>query len=97
MAEASRHRPVDWSGFQYVPLGMRRPTPPKPPSEAARADVEASGSQVAVTLRNGDLGVVAAPEPEQVVGVTLQLDIAVERRRSFWWRLRAALQVRRLG
>jgi hypothetical protein len=36
--------------------------------------------------------VVAAPEVKRVGGVSVQLDIAVERRRSFWWRLVAKLQ-----
>jgi hypothetical protein len=34
--------------------------------------------------------------PEAVRGMSLQLDIGVERRRSFWWRLALRLAVRRL-
>lgn len=30
---------------------------------------------------------------ERLGGITVQLDVAVERRRSFWWRLVAKLQV----
>jgi hypothetical protein len=41
--------------------------------------------------------VVAVPEAARVGGVSMQLDIAGERRRSHWWRLALSLVVRRLG
>jgi hypothetical protein len=41
-------------------------------------------------------GVVASPEAERVGGVSVQLDVGVERRRSFFWRLALRLVVRRL-
>jgi len=36
-----------------------------------------------------------APRAERLGGVTVQLDVAVERRRTFWWRLVAKMQISR--
>jgi hypothetical protein len=40
--------------------------------------------------------VVAVPEAARVGGLSVQLDIAVERRRRFFWRLALSAVVRRL-
>jgi hypothetical protein len=75
------------------PLGARRRRlPPGLPSVPVRDDVGANDAQgLAVVSKPAD-DVVAAPEVKRVGGVSVQLDIAVERRRSFWWRLVAKLQ-----
>jgi hypothetical protein len=103
MAEAALHRPVDWSGFPpYVPLGMRRP-PPKPPATPVRDEADGPGHQLATVASEAPLATVEAKpadahvsSPEVVGGVSVQLDIAVERRRSHWWRLALRLVARRL-
>jgi hypothetical protein len=62
MREAALHRPVDWYGFPpYVPLGMRRSIPPKPPPEAVRDDVGASESLVAPEASEASVASVAVP------------------------------------
>jgi hypothetical protein len=79
------------------PLGARRrPLPPGPPSTPVgltQRDPEPQGLAVVSKPADDD---VAAVEAERVGGVSLQLDIHVERRRFFWWRLMASLVVRRL-
>jgi hypothetical protein len=42
-------------------------------------------------------GLVASPEAARAGGVSVQLDIHVERRRFFWWRLGLRFVARRLG
>jgi hypothetical protein len=90
------------------PFGVyRRPRPPEPPSTPVGLAQRDTGSQgLTVVSRPAD-DVVAAPEAEKpgieptilerVAGVSVQLDIAVERRRFFWWRLALSMVVRRLG
>jgi hypothetical protein len=110
--EAARYRsspfPVD-PAFQELRLWMMRPpfcrlhpAPPVRPCEPVSDDVAPPESPA-------DSNVIVASEsptaPHKVIedaggggrGVTMQLDIAVERRRSFWWRLAASLVIRRLG
>ena len=88
------------------PFGRLRPLPPKPPrgglsaidagtadkpsSEPVRDDVGARAPTLPET------GLARLPEAKRVGGVSVQLDIAVERRRFFWWRLALSLVVRRL-
>jgi hypothetical protein len=88
----------------YRPFCRLHPPPPVRPSVPPRADVVAVEPSTAAAVsrpaddrdRSGDLAV-AAPEAERVGGVSLQLDIGIEPRRSFWWRLALSLVVRRLG
>jgi hypothetical protein len=79
------------------PFGVyQRPRPPKPPSAPvgiAQCDTDPQG--LATASKPAD-DVVAAPEAERVGGVSVQLDIAVERRRWFWWHLALRLVARRL-
>jgi hypothetical protein len=64
----------------------RRPEPPVPPPVPV----------VETTTAEPPAGLVRLPEPKQVSGVSVQLDVSVERRRSFWWRLAVSLVARRL-
>jgi hypothetical protein len=99
MAEAALQRPVDWSGFPpYVPLGMRRPIPPKPPSEAVNAVVEpvqapelteVTEVSTASAAPSGAVGDAAC----STRGATMRLDIRFWRGRWFW-RLGATATVR---
>ena len=62
------------------------PPPPVPPPVPA----------VETATAEPPTGLVRLPEPKQVGGVSMQLDVSVERRRSFWWRLAVSLVARRL-
>jgi hypothetical protein len=89
------------------PLGSYRSVVTKTPSEPVSADVVAAEAPLAaVAIRPAD-DVVATPEAEKsgiesvilerVGGVSVQLDINIERRRWLWWRLALSMVVRRLG
>jgi hypothetical protein len=87
MREAALHRPVDWYGFPpYVPLGMRRSIPPKPPPEAVRDDVGASESLVAPEASEASVASVAVPDRSEPVSPV--------RRRRKRRRLSVTLRVR---
>jgi hypothetical protein len=72
----------------------KRHTVEPPPSKPVSADVVASEAPPADVATRDD--VVAVTEAERVGGVSLQLDIAVERRRWLWWHLALRLVARRL-
>jgi hypothetical protein len=97
IAEAGRRHTV----WRWEPSSGLRPTPPRPPpkrpSKPVSADVVAAQSSTAPAASKPADDDVAAPEAQRVGGVSVQLDIAVERRRSFWWRLALSMVVRRLG
>jgi hypothetical protein len=90
------------------PLSRRRRLPPKPPSlpnlenvaasdsGALVATVAASDAQVANVASKPADDDVRLPEAKRMGGVSMQLDVAVERRRSWFWRLAVSLVVRRL-
>jgi hypothetical protein len=80
------------------PLGARRrPPPPVPPSEPVGLAQRDTDPEVRAVVSKPADDVVAVPEAERVGGVSLQLDVAVERRRWLFWRLALSLVVRRLG
>lgn len=95
--EAAR-RHIVWP---WEPPSSLRPTPPRrppvPPARPVSADVVAAEPQIAAVASEPADDDVVGPEAERVGGVSIQLDIAVERRRSFWWRLALSMVVRRLG
>jgi hypothetical protein len=81
----------------YRPFCRLPPPPPVRPSAPvglAQRDTDPEG--LVVVSRPAD-DVVASPEAERVGGVSVQLDVAISRRRFFWWRLALSLVVRRLG
>jgi hypothetical protein len=68
---------------------LRASAPPKPPKPTGTEMVGTAVPTPPVAVERPP----AAPEAvERLGGVSMQLDIAVERRRSFWWRLVAKLQ-----
>jgi hypothetical protein len=85
----------------WVPLTPRPVPPPVRPSVPVSRDIEVGRSgppplpaipeapraAVAVSQGNGDL-------TKRRGGLSVHLDINVERRRSFWWRLALSLVVR---
>lgn len=81
----------------YRPLGWLPSPPPVQPSVPVSRDVPASPTPV-VAEPSRPLEALAATPPVSVrqSGLTVQLDINVERRRSWWWRLALSLVVRRL-
>jgi hypothetical protein len=87
------------------PFGVYRPPPPVRPAGRTSADVVALDGPLAIEPNlpacrkiEASEGVVAPPpEAQRVSGVSVQLDIAVERRRFFWWHLALSMVVRRLG
>jgi hypothetical protein len=81
----------------YRPFCRLPPPPPVRPSAPdglAQRDTEPPGLSV---VSDAPTGLPAVPEAERVGGLSVQLDIGIERRRSFWWRLSLSLVVRRLG
>jgi hypothetical protein len=67
----------------------------EPPRPSVPAEDDGGRPMVQVATE-APTGVVASPEAERVGGVSVQLDVGVERRRSFFWRLALRLVVRRL-
>ena len=74
----------------YSSLRPYRPPVPRKPATTPTTEIvrtEPYEAPVAVERRP-----VAPAAVERLGGISMQLDIAVERRRSFWWRLVAKLQ-----
>jgi hypothetical protein len=75
---------------------IQAPPPKLPPAPVSRdvSPSEPQGLAVPSSMSNDTLE--QPPEAERVHGVSVQLDIAVERRRSYWWRLALTFVARRL-
>jgi hypothetical protein len=76
------------------PVGRTAPAPAAQPPRLCvrrRTSPPAASEGHAVAPEVGT-AVPTLAEVERLGGISMQLDIAVERRRSFWWRLVAKLQ-----
>jgi hypothetical protein len=81
----------------YRPFTRLHPLPPVRPSTPAGLPQRDTDPQWLTAPSRAADDVVAVPEAERVGGLSVQLDIGIERRRSFWWRLSLSLVARRLG
>jgi hypothetical protein len=63
---------------------------------ASKPDLPEPPPMVPVATEAAPTGLVRLSEAKRVGGVSVQLDVSVERRRSFWWRLAVSLMARRL-
>ena len=79
----------------YLPLYRPFPTSLVPPRAPALPPQVPVSRDIVPDPNPRDMPPAISEPPvvaERLGGVTMQLDIAVERRRSFWWRLVAKLQ-----
>ena len=81
------YRPPPHPLFVSLLRASAPPKPSQPPTtQIAPAEPYEAPAPVAAAPA-------AAAAVERLGGISMQLDIAVERRRSFWWRLVAKLQI----
>jgi hypothetical protein len=85
-------RPMLWPPWWAI--STLRPSPPKPqPVVSQRLSVPVSRDIVPDPTPEYPQAISEPYRATERLGVTMQLDVAVERRRSFWWKLVAKLQI----
>jgi hypothetical protein len=84
-------RPLPYTPWWAV--STLRPSPRKPSNTGiVRPPEPLSGDIVPDPIPEYPPAISKPPVAAERLGVTVQLDVAAERRRSFWWRLVAKLQ-----
>ena len=87
------YRPFPASLVSRPPVPVRDAVEVPSPPVATGASVASQGHTALQAMQNACSDRERSTEAVRRGGLTVQLDIAVERRRSFWWRLVAKLQL----